>query len=164
MLFLTMIPPSCFLGVFATSFYIKGVIWRSFLQKKNSNWIYYQYNTMMTRNTSIFTYKIIQSAAYSLIWLCRKWFLLFLSNDNIHLWFEDWPCPFIKLQKVFFSLKSCMQISALCVKFNDQPECNFTTISLEIFQWFSNLSNLRYFTANIYPSVTKRLYTVIQYI
>lgn len=129
MLFLTMIPPSCFLGVFATSFYIKGVIWRSFLQKKNSNWIYYQYNTMMTRNTSIFTYKIIQSAAYSLIWLCRKWFLLFLSNDNIHYWFEDWPCPFIKLQKVFFSLKSCMQISALCVKFNDQPECNFTTIS-----------------------------------
>lgn len=135
-----------------------------FSTKKNSNWIYYQYNTTMTRNTSIFTYKIIQSAAYSLIWLCRKWFLLFLSNDNIHFWFEDWPCPFIKLQKVFFSLKSCMQISALCVKFNDQPECNFTTISLEIFQWFSNLSNLRYFTANIYPSVTKRLYTVIQYI
>lgn len=91
----------------------------------------YQYNTMMTRNTSIFTYKIIQSAAYSLIWLCRKWFLLpvFLSNDNIHFWFEDWPCPFIKLQKGFFSLKSCMQISALCVKFNDQSECNFTTIS-----------------------------------
>lgn len=103
MLFLTMIPPSCFLGVFATSFYIKGVIWRSFLQKKNSNWIYYQYNTMMTRNTSIFTYKIIQSAAYSLIWLCRKWFLLFLSNDNIHFWFEDWPLlSFYKITKSFF--------------------------------------------------------------
>lgn len=129
MLFLTMIPPSCFLGVFATSFYIKGVIWRSFLQKKNSNWIYYQYNTMMTRNTSIFTYKIIQSAAYSFDFAESDFYYFFQMIIYLHYWFEDWPCPFIKLQKVFFSLKSCMQISALCVKFNDQPECNFTTIS-----------------------------------
>lgn len=126
-------------------------------------------HTMMTRNTSICKYKIIYNTlhVYSFDFAQGYFYNFFRMIHTFDLKMGSSPfsyCKLVKLQKLLFTmhaLKSCMQISALCVKFNDQ--CNFTSTSLEIFHWFSNLSNLRNFTVNIYPSVTKSLYTVIQY-
>lgn len=84
-------------------------------------------HTMMTRNTSIFTYKIIQSAAITALTLQKVIFTISFKWYTLLIW--RLTLSFYKITKNFFSLKSCMQISALCVKFNDQSECNFTTIS-----------------------------------
>lgn len=120
MLFLTMIPPSCFLGVFATSFYIKGVIWRSFLQKKKSNWIYYQYDIPwwleIHQYSHIQLYRVLNTALTLQKVIFYNFFQMIHTFDLISIY---------KIEKKISLLKSCMQISALCIKFNDQSVCNF---------------------------------------
>lgn len=130
MLFLTMIPPSCFLGVFATSFYIKGVIWRSFLQKKNFNWIYYQYIPWwleIHQYSHIKLYRVLHTALTLqkvIFTISFKWYTLLIWRLTLSLY---------KIDKSFFSLKSCMQISAICVN-------SMTSLSVILLQYHKRFS------------------------
>lgn len=60
---------------------------------------------MMTRNTSIFTYKIIQSAAYSFDFAESDFYYFFQMIIYTFDLKIDPCCPFIKLQKVFFFIE-----------------------------------------------------------